>query len=269
MEAHAMERVSAEPRVAEARGPRRNWVRPLLMWLGVAAIIIFCLFPFYWLVNVSLKTGSDLSQADLFPPHPSLDNYDSIFKNGDFTSALRNSVIVTSITTVLALVVGSFAAYALARLRFPNKFLLLARDPLDLDLPADRDRGPDLQAVDGSGPLRHLRRPDHPVPHVRAAARDLHPHLLLQGDPEGARGGGARGRRDLFPGVPKGDPAARGAGPRDGRSPDGLLRVERVPARADADQLAEGVHGPGRGGELHRQLRNSRSRSARSPPHPS
>jgi trehalose/maltose transport system permease protein len=120
------EKEREEARVAARRGPRRNWVRPVLMWLAVVVIVIFCLFPFYWLINVSLKTGSDLAEADLLPPSPTLDNYDSIFKNGDFTSALRNSVIVTSITTVLALIVGSFAAYALARLRFPNKFLLLA-----------------------------------------------------------------------------------------------------------------------------------------------
>jgi multiple sugar transport system permease protein len=120
------EKEREEPRVAERRGPRRKWVRPALMWLAVIAICIFCLFPFYWLINVSLKTGSDLASSDLIPPSPTLDNYDSIFKNGDFTSALRNSVIVTSITTVLALIVGSFAAYALARLRFPHKFLLLA-----------------------------------------------------------------------------------------------------------------------------------------------
>jgi multiple sugar transport system permease protein len=126
MEAHAMDRVAAEPRVAEARAPRRKWVRPVLTWLTVVAIVIFCLFPFYWLVNVSLKTGTDLSESDIFPPSPTLDNYSSIFKNGDFTSALRNSVIVTSVTTFLALMVGSFAAYALARLRFPRKFLLLA-----------------------------------------------------------------------------------------------------------------------------------------------
>jgi multiple sugar transport system permease protein len=126
MEAHAVDRVRAEPRAAERPGPRRNWVRPLLMWLAVIAIIIFCLFPFYWLVNVSLKTGSDLASSDLVPPNPTLDNYSSIFENGDFTSALRNSVIVTSITTILALIFGSFAAYALARLRFPRKFLLLA-----------------------------------------------------------------------------------------------------------------------------------------------
>jgi multiple sugar transport system permease protein len=115
-----------EARAAVRRGPPRKWVRPVLLWVAVVFICIFCLFPFYWLINVSLKTGSDLSQADLLPPSPTLDNYDSIFRNGDFTSALRNSVIVTSITTVLALIVGSFAAYALARLRFPRKFLLLA-----------------------------------------------------------------------------------------------------------------------------------------------
>src|SRR4030095_4935927 len=126
MEAHAMDRVAAEPRVAERKGPRRQWGGPGPMWLAVVAICIFCLFPFYWLINVSLKTGTDLAQSDLFPPSPTLDNDHSIFKNGDFTSALRNSVIVTTVTTVLALIVGSFAAYALARLRFPHKFLLLA-----------------------------------------------------------------------------------------------------------------------------------------------
>jgi ABC-type glycerol-3-phosphate transport system permease component len=64
------EKEREEARAAEGRGPRRNWLRPVLMWLAVIAIIIFCLFPFYWLVNVSLKTGSDLSQSDLLPPSP-------------------------------------------------------------------------------------------------------------------------------------------------------------------------------------------------------
>ncbi len=118
------EREEARAKVRQA--PQRNWLRPRLMWLAVVLICVFCLFPFYWLINVSLKTGSDLASADIFPPSPTLDNYDSIFKNDNFTSALKNSVIVTTITTVLALVVGSFAAYALARLRFKRKFLILA-----------------------------------------------------------------------------------------------------------------------------------------------
>ena len=120
------EKEREEARALDRRGPQRNWVRPLLMWVAVLFIFVFCLFPFYWLINVSLKTGSDLSSADLFPPNPTLDNYDSVFANNTFTSALKNSVIITTITTILALVVGSFAAYALARLRFKRKFLLLA-----------------------------------------------------------------------------------------------------------------------------------------------
>ena len=58
-------------------------------WDAVVLICVFCLFPFYWLINVSLKTGADLSQADLFPPNPTLDNYDSIFKNATSPSAAQ------------------------------------------------------------------------------------------------------------------------------------------------------------------------------------
>src|SRR5918999_1828856 len=100
--------------------------RQILLWTFVALIMIFCLFPFYWLINTSLKTGQDLSSADLFPPSPSFENYTSIFDDSNFTTALRNSVIVAGVTTVLALVIGSFAGYALARLRFRFKFVLLA-----------------------------------------------------------------------------------------------------------------------------------------------
>jgi ABC-type spermidine/putrescine transport system permease subunit II len=94
------------------------------MWIAVAAIVLFCLFPFYWLVNISLKTGPDLSSADLFPPNPSLENYKSIFQNDDFTRALANSAIVALVTTFIGIVVGSFAAYALEKKssRQPQRF---------------------------------------------------------------------------------------------------------------------------------------------------
>jgi multiple sugar transport system permease protein len=107
---------------APPKSPRTPW----WLWLAVAAILVFCLFPFYWMINVSLKTGPDLASSDLIPPHPSLDNYEAIFKNSDFTRALLNSAIVSLTTTVLALVIGSFCAYALARLRFKGKVWLLA-----------------------------------------------------------------------------------------------------------------------------------------------
>jgi multiple sugar transport system permease protein len=99
---------------------------PWYMWVAIAAIVLFCLFPFYWLINVSLKTGPDLSSSSLVPPSPTLKNYQSIFKNDDFVHALGNSAIVSLTTTVLSLIVGSFCAYALARLRFKGKFWILA-----------------------------------------------------------------------------------------------------------------------------------------------
>jgi multiple sugar transport system permease protein len=103
-------------------GPKTPW----WMWVAVATIVVFCLFPFYWLLNISLKTGNDLLSSSLFPPSPTLKNYKEIFQNPDFTKALRNSAVVALTTTVLALAVGSFCAYALARLKLRGKFVILA-----------------------------------------------------------------------------------------------------------------------------------------------
>src|SRR3954449_930207 len=98
----------AEPKVrTKPRKKPRQGQHPLI-WLAVVAIIVFCLFPFYWLLNVSLKTGADLSSSSLIPPHPTLDNYSSIFKNDDFTNGLKNSTIVAFAVTILALTFGSF-----------------------------------------------------------------------------------------------------------------------------------------------------------------
>jgi multiple sugar transport system permease protein len=102
-------------------GPKTPWY----MWLAIVAILVFCLFPFYWLVSLSLKTGDDLSSNALIPPHPTLKNYKSIFHNDDFIRAIGNSVIISVVTTFLAITFGSFCAYALARLRFGGKFLIL------------------------------------------------------------------------------------------------------------------------------------------------
>ncbi len=124
MSATALPEVTSST-VRRARLPRLRFSSSWLLWLAVVLIMVFCLFPFYWLINTSLKTGSDLSGANLVPPHPNLDNYSSIFRNSDFTHALRSSAIISFTTTAIALVIGSFAAYALARLRFPMKFLLL------------------------------------------------------------------------------------------------------------------------------------------------
>lgn len=106
--------------------PRRSGRNSPILWIGVVFVVLFSLFPFYWLVNISLRSGQDLSVASLYPPDPTLKSYGDIFRNDDFVAGLRNSVIVATSTTALSLLVGSFAAYALARLRFKRKFLILA-----------------------------------------------------------------------------------------------------------------------------------------------
>lgn len=116
---------SATPRARTRRRPMPPALRATLMWLSVAGIVLFCLFPIYWIVNTSLKTGAALSSGSLWPEQPTLANYRSVLENGDFLLALRNSAIVAGSTTLLSIMVGSFAAYALARLRFPRKTLLL------------------------------------------------------------------------------------------------------------------------------------------------
>jgi multiple sugar transport system permease protein len=114
-----------KPKARERARKRPRQGQHPLIWVAVVAIIIFCLLPFYWLINTSLKTGADLSGSDLLPPNPSLKNYESIFKNSDFTNGLKNSAIVSLTVTVLALLFGSFAAYALARLKLRGKFVIL------------------------------------------------------------------------------------------------------------------------------------------------
>ena len=126
MEAASIPAARTADRAATARRKPPKVKTPWWLWLCVAAIVVFCLFPFYWLLNISLKTGADLSSADVFPPNPTLDNYTSIFQNSSFTRSLANSAIVSLTTTLIGVIVGSFAAYALARLKMRFKFPLLA-----------------------------------------------------------------------------------------------------------------------------------------------
>jgi multiple sugar transport system permease protein len=96
-----------------------------LVWVFVIAVMGFSLIPFYWLVNTSLKKGASLSKGELFPSQPTLENYLVVFQNAEFLLALRNSVIISVVTTTVALVFASFAAYALARLKMRRKAMIL------------------------------------------------------------------------------------------------------------------------------------------------
>jgi multiple sugar transport system permease protein len=96
-------------------------------WSGALLVISVCsLIPVLWIVFLSLKTPASVTDGSFIPHHWTLDNYRDIFKAGVFTDALRNSIGIALISTALAVVLASAAAYAIARLEFPGKRAILA-----------------------------------------------------------------------------------------------------------------------------------------------
>lgn len=92
-----------------------------------AIVLIAALFPVAWILSLSLKSSDELSakSGSFLPESYSLENYRAIFEQDVFTRALVNSLGIAAIATVIAVVLASMAAYAIARLDFPGKRLLL------------------------------------------------------------------------------------------------------------------------------------------------
>jgi multiple sugar transport system permease protein len=108
------------------RKPRRVTWSSVAMWAGVALIALYCLAPFYWMLVSSLKPPGAIFNNDLLPSNVSMENYRAVFgSQNNFAYALRNSLIIASAATLVAMIIGVFAAYALARLQFRGKFLVL------------------------------------------------------------------------------------------------------------------------------------------------
>jgi len=90
--------------------------------VGLLAIFLFAVFPFYWMVATSLKTQAEaLASPPIWVFTPHLDNYVQVLFNRDVLSSLANSLIVAASTTALAVGLGTPAAYALARFEFKGK----------------------------------------------------------------------------------------------------------------------------------------------------
>jgi multiple sugar transport system permease protein len=91
-------------------------------YVGIAVIVIYCLAPFYWMVVSALRRPSDQFSNAILPMPPSLKNLQAAFSPGNgFARSLLNSLIVAGTTTLLTLIIGISAAYALARLDFRGK----------------------------------------------------------------------------------------------------------------------------------------------------
>ncbi|MEV6315262.1 carbohydrate ABC transporter permease [Streptomyces sp. NPDC051776] len=101
--------------------------RTALAVAGMALIVVYCLAPFYWMTVSSLRRSSDLFAKSPLPSPWSLENYRAVLEPGSgFGRALLNSLVVAGTSTALTLLVATFAAYALARLEFRGKNLVLA-----------------------------------------------------------------------------------------------------------------------------------------------
>jgi multiple sugar transport system permease protein len=88
-------------------------------------VLIYALFPVLWILSLSLKPSSSVKDGKLIPGQITFENYKAIFQGNIFSSALVNSIGIGLITTVIAVVVGGMAAYAIARLAFPGKKALV------------------------------------------------------------------------------------------------------------------------------------------------
>jgi multiple sugar transport system permease protein len=95
-------------------------------WIVVNIIVLlYALIPVLWILSLSLKPSSSVKDGKLIPAQVTFDNYKAIFQGNIFSSALINSIGIGLITTVIAVVIGGMAAYAIARLAFPGKKALV------------------------------------------------------------------------------------------------------------------------------------------------
>ena len=114
-----MSKVSSSAR--RRRGGRASTVRT---YAGVVAILVWGLAPFYWMLVTAFRDKSHTFDTTPWPTHVTLQNFAdalSTDKGNDFLRAIGNSLLVGGVTTVVAVLVGVFAGYALARLNFRGK----------------------------------------------------------------------------------------------------------------------------------------------------
>jgi multiple sugar transport system permease protein len=99
-------------------------------------IILVVAIPVLWIVSLSFKDPATINDASFWPKRWTLENYRGIFKTSEFTRALVNSIGIALISTLIAVLFASMAAYAVARLRFPGKNLLIGMSLLIAMFPA-------------------------------------------------------------------------------------------------------------------------------------
>jgi trehalose/maltose transport system permease protein len=122
-----MATIAARPTGQRQSAETGKIVNRVLFWLLILVILAYTIFPFYWAIITSFKPSGELFDTPVayWPKTFTLENYQSVLSNPDFLRALRNSAITSISTVLISLVVGSLAAYALGRLAFRGKTIIL------------------------------------------------------------------------------------------------------------------------------------------------
>jgi len=108
--------------LAHPKPSARARVGVIASYVGMGLIVLYCIIPFYWMVVSSLRLPSEGRSTEFLPRPPSIENYKGVFAGqNNFGRSLINSLIVSGTTTILTLLFGIIAAYALARLAFKGK----------------------------------------------------------------------------------------------------------------------------------------------------
>jgi trehalose/maltose transport system permease protein len=97
----------------------------IAFYILMAVIILYTVFPFYWAIVSSLRPGSELVSTSLIPQNPAWSNYTAVFSEQPFGRNILNSLFVAVSTVILSLVLAVAAAYALGRISFTGRRLLL------------------------------------------------------------------------------------------------------------------------------------------------
>lgn len=100
-------------------------LRRVLFAVLVLAIVLYTVFPFYWAVVSSLKSGAALYTVEFLPASPSLDNYVAVFRGQPFGRNILNSVLVAGSVALVSLALAASAAFALGRVSFRGRATLL------------------------------------------------------------------------------------------------------------------------------------------------
>ena len=120
--------VPTSDRHAKAKAKSRQRRASARTYISAAIIVLWCLLPAYWMIVTAFRDVGFTFDTIPFFSHVTWDNFATAFstdRGNHFGRALVNSLIVGTATTAIALVVGVFAAYALARLNFRGKFMVL------------------------------------------------------------------------------------------------------------------------------------------------